>query len=267
MNPNHIGTNFDNFLKEEEIMTDKQIKLYQGDCLEIMQSIPNNSIDCIICDLPYGTTSCKWDNVIPFDKLWEQYKRIRKDGAPIILFGSEPFSTHLRLSNLKEYKYDWIWEKTRPSGIGFKNQPMRKHENIIVFVNGKIKTFNPIMEQKEANGKLSTRKPWATWNTGKSSHLKGETDKKVCNEKRKPTSVLKFSSAPNFPQNLHPTQKPEALLTYLVTTYTNKGDLVLDNCMGSGTTGVACKKLDRHFIGIELEEKYFKIAEKRIYDR
>jgi site-specific DNA-methyltransferase (adenine-specific) len=240
------------------------IELYNGDCLDIMLQIPDKSIDCIICDLPYGTTANSWDKIIPFDKLWEQYKRIRKDGAPIILFGSEPFSTHLRLSNLKEYKYDWIWEKSRPSGIGFKNQPMRKHENIIVFLKDKIKTFNPIMEHKEAGGKISTRKAWATWNTGKSGHLKGKTDKKVCNEKRKPTSILKFSSVPNFPKNLHPTQKPESLLEYLVTTYTNKGDWILDNCMGSGTTGVACKKLSRNFIGIEKDIKYFDIAQKRI---
>lgn len=239
------------------------IELYNGDCLDIMLQIPDKSIDCIICDLPYGTTACSWDTIIPFDKLWEQYKRIRKDNTPIVLFGSEPFSTYLRMSNIKEFKYDWIWEKSRPSGISFKTQPMKKHEIISVFFK-KINTFNEILEDREYLGEISTRKPWATWNTGKSEHLKGETNKKIFNEKRKPTSILKFSSVPNFPKNLHPTQKPESLLEYLVTTYTNKGDWILDNCMGSGTTGVACKKLGRNFIGIELEKEYFDIAEKRI---
>lgn len=240
------------------------VKLYKGDCLEVMKQIPDKSVDMILCDLPYGTTACKWDIVIPFEPLWEQYKRIRKDNVPIVLFGSEPFSTYLRMSNIKEFKYDWIWEKSRPSGINFKSQPMKKHEIISVFCKNKIEVFNAILEDKEANGKVSQRKPWATWNTGNSKHLKGETAKKLCNSKRNPTSILKFSSVPNFPKNLHPTQKPVALLEYLVKTYTNENDTVLDNCMGSGSTGVACINTNRNFIGIEKEEKYFNIAEERI---
>ena len=242
----------------------KRYKLFLGDCLEVMKKIPDKSIDCIICDLPYGTTACSWDVAIPFDKLWEQYKRIRKDNTPIVLFGSEPFSTYLRMSNIEEYKYDWIWEKSRPSGINFKSQPMKKHEIISVFCKNKIEVFNAILENKEANGKISHRKPWATWNTGKSEHLKGKTDKKICNSKRKPTSILKFSSVSNFPKNLHPTQKPVPLLEYLIKTYSNENDLILDNCMGSGSTGVACMNLNRKFIGIEKEEKYFNIAKERI---
>lgn len=241
------------------------IDIYNGDCLEIMKQIPDKSIDAIICDLPYGTTTCSWDVVIPFDKLWEQYKRIRKDNTPIILFGSEPFSTYLRMSNIKEYKYDWIWEKSRPTGINFKNQPMRKHENVIVFCQNKIITFNPILEDKEYMGKKSNRKPWYTWNTGKGSgsSITGSTTRKLCNSKRKPTSVLKFGSVSNYPKNLHPTQKPVALLEYLIKTYTNENETVLDNCMGSGSTGVACLNTNRHFIGIEKDENYFNIAKER----
>ena len=238
-------------------------KIILGDCLDIMNDIPDKSIDCIICDLPYGTTACSWDTVIPFDKLWEQYKRIRKDNTPIVLFGSEPFSTYLRMSNIKEFKYDWIWEKSRPSGISFKTQPMKKHEIISVFFK-KINTFNEILEDREYLGKISTRKPWATWNTGKSEHLKGETNKKIFNEKRKPTSILKFSSVPNFPINLHPTQKPISLLEYLIKTYSNEGDLILDNCSGSGSLAIACHNLKRRFICIERDTDYYNASVERL---
>ena len=239
-------------------------KIINADCMDILKQLPDKCIDAIICDLPYGTTACSWDSIIPFDKLWEQYKRIRKDNTPIVLFGSEPFSTYLRMSNIKEYKYDWIWEKSRPSGINFKSRPMKKHEIISVFCKNKIKVFNAILENKEANGKISHRKPWITWNTGKSEHLKGKTDKKICNSKRKPTSILKFSSVSNFPKNLHPTQKPVALLEYLVKTYSNEGDLILDNCSGSGTTAVACHNLKRRFICIERDIDYYKASVERL---
>ena len=239
--------------------------LIQGDCIEVMQNLINQGVkvDAIITDPPYGTTACKWDSVIPFDKMWDCLHKLIKDNGAIVLFGSEPFSTYLRMSNIKEFKYDWIWEKSRPSGISFKTQPMKKHEIISVFFK-KINTFNEILEDREYLGEISTRKPWATWNTGKSEHLKGETNKKIFNEKRKPTSILKFSSVPNFPKNLHPTQKPVALMEYLIKTYTNEGETVLDFTMGSGTTGVACKNLNRKFIGIEKDEKYFEIAKERI---
>ena len=243
-----------------------KIELYNGDCLEIMNSLIEKGIkvDAVITDPPFGTTACAWDVVIPFDKMWECLNALTDTTSAIVLFGIEPFSSALRMSNIKNYKNDWIWEKSRPSGINLKNQPMRKHETISVFAKGKIDTFNPIMEAKEANGQISTRKPWATWNTGKSEHLKGKTNKKICNEKRKPTSILKFPSVSNFPKNLHPTQKPLALMEYLIKTYTNEGETVLDFTMGSGTTGCACKELNRNFIGIEKDENYFKIAEERI---
>lgn len=241
-----------------------EVKLIHGDCLEKMKDIPDKSIDAIICDLPYGTTSNKWDVVIPFDKLWEQYDRIVKSGGVIALFGSEPFCTNLRISNFKNFKYDWIWEKSRPSGINFQTQPMKKHEIISIFCNEKIKIFNPIMELKEYKGSVSNRKPWNTWNTGKSNHIKGETKKKLCNSMRKPTSILKFPSVSNYPKNLHPTQKPVPLLEYLIKTYSNEGDTILDNCMGSGSTMVACLNTKRNGIGIELNDEYFAIAEKRV---
>lgn len=241
------------------------IELYNGDCLEVMDNLISRGVkvDAIIADPPYGTTACKWDSVIPFELMWDCLHKLIKDNGVIVLFGSEPFSSALRMSNIKEFKYDWIWEKSRPSGIGFKTQPMKKHEIISVFFE-KINTFNEILEDREYLGKISTRKPWATWNTGKSEHLKGKTDKKIFNEKRKPTSILKFSSVPNFPSNLHPTQKPVALMEYLIKTYTNEGETVLDFTMGSGSTGVACVNTNRKFIGIEKEEKYFEIAKKRI---
>lgn len=235
---------------------DKQIIIYKGDCLEVMKNIPDNSIDCIICDLPYGTTRNKWDIVIPLDKLWEQYKRIRKDNTPIILFGSEPFSTYLRMSNIQEFKYDWVWNKSQITGfLNAKKQPLRQYELIHVFYEKQC-TYNPIMTV----GKMQTK---ATGNG--STNYNGYNAMPTKNNIYYPKNILEI------PQKRikagHPTQKPIELLEYLVKTYSNEGDLILDNCMGSGTTGIACKKLNRKFIGIELEGKYFEIAEKRIYDR
>lgn len=235
------------------------IKLYKGDCLEVMKDIPDKSIDMILCDLPYGTTACKWDVVIPFDKLWEQYNRIIKDNGAIILFGSEPFSTELRHSNLKMYRYDWIWQKTIASNFALsKKQPQKKHENIMVFYK-KQPTYNPQMEE----GKPYTDKR----NKGNRNVVVGIENnfkRQPIENKgtRYPSSIQKFSNGNN--KNVHPTQKPVALLEYLIKTYTNEGETVLDNCMGSGTTGVACKHTNRRFIGIELDDKYFEIAKKRI---
>lgn len=227
-----------------------------ADCLELMPQMESGIFDMILCDLPYGTTACKWDAIIPFDKLWEQYERLIKPNGAIVLFGAEPFSSLLRMSNLKMYKYDWIWEKSRPSGISLsKNQPMRKHEMIIVFAPGKT-TFNKQLEEKEASGIVSKRKAWKTWNTS-SEHGLNKTEPKFCNEKRNPTTILKFSSVSNFPKSLHPTQKPVPLFEYLIKTYTNEGELILDNCAGSGTTGEACYNTGRNYIQIEREQKYF----------
>lgn len=229
------------------------IQLYKGDCLEVMKQIPDKSVDMILCDLPYGTTACKWDIVIPFEPLWEQYKRITKDNAAIVLFGSEPFSSRLRMSNIKDYKYDWVWNK-KQTGNPFlaKKQPLKIHENIMVF---NTSFYKPIMRV----GKMRTK------GGSKYSNIKvfGGTDK-TKNDLYYPTSILDFPNCSTKSIKLHPTQKPVELCEYLIKTYTNEGDLVLDNCMGSGTTGVACKRLNRNFIGIELDDKYFEIAKNRI---
>ena len=235
------------------------IKLLQGDCLKLMQDIPDKSIDMILCDLPYGTTACKWDSVIPFEPLWEQYKRIIKDNGAICLFGSEPFSSKLRLSNLKNYKYDWVWEKTKPSGhLNAKKQPLRKYENISVFYK-KQSTYNP---QGLVYGCFNNNRP------SRSKKIKGEytfgieRDFGISNATNYPSNILVYSNRNN--NNLHPTQKPVELLEYLIKTYTNEGEVVLDNCMGSGSTGVACINTNRNFIGMELDENYFNIAKERI---
>lgn len=237
------------------------ITLWQGDCLDLMKNIADTSVDCIICDLPYGTTSCKWDIIIPFDELWEQYNRIIKTNGAIILFGQEPFSSLLRTSNLKDYKYDIYWEKERLTNINqVKRRVGKTVENISIFYEKQC-TYNPQMIKY--NGKPRTNKV----KNGKLGKLTDENEKKVFeyhdNGLRYPTQVWKFQRD-CLVSNLHPTQKPLALLEELVKTFSNENDLILDNCMGSGTTGVACKNLGRRFIGIEKEEKYFKIAKERI---
>lgn len=218
-----------------------------------MKQILDKSVDMILCDLPYGTTACKWDTVIPFDKLWEQYNRVIKDNGAIVLFGSEPFSSALRMSNIKNYKYDWVWNK-KQTGNPFlaKKQPLKIHENIMVF---NTLFYKPIMRI----GKMRTK------GGSKESNIKvfGGTDK-TQNNIYYPTSILDIPNCANKSKKLHPTQKPVALMEYLIKTYTNENDTVLDNCMGSGTTGVACKHLNRNFIGIELDPHYFEIAKNRI---
>ena len=223
--------------------------LLQGDCLELMKQVPDKSIDLILCDLPYGTTKCKWDSVIPFDKLWTQYNRIIKDNSAIVLFGAEPFSSSLRMSNIKNYKYDWVWEKEQGTNqLNAKIQPLRKHENICVFIyNPQMEEGTPYTINRNTQTELyNAQKPSNTVNTGT----------------RYPTTILKFNR--ELKNRFHPTQKPIALLEYLVKTYTNEGDIVLDNCMGSGSTGVACRNTNREFIGMELDEKYYKIACERL---
>ena len=234
------------------------INLYQGDCLEIMKQIKDKSIDMILCDLPYGTTKCSWDIVIPFDKLWFQYERIIKENGAIVLFGSEPFSSKLRISNLRMYKYDWIWKKTKAQGfLNSKKMPLKDYENICVFYK-RLPVYNP---QGIIYGNFQ--------NDRKSKYIKGEDiygkEKEfgISHMSNFPKQIIEFSN-PSGKGQLHPTQKPVELLEYLIKTYTNENDLVLDNCMGSGSTGVACKNLNRNFIGIELDENYFKIAKERI---
>ena len=306
-----------------------EIKLYQGDCLELMKNIPDCSVDLVLCDPPYGTTSCAWDSVIPLNQLWEQYNRILKETGIVILFGSQPFTTQLINSNFDNFRYEYIWVKNNCSNFQLSNkQPLKYHENICVFYNDIIQTvFSDIMQREMSrlnltqsdlqqlclsrNGnptgwvsnklkgaQIPTKSQWHklcevfkiaddyevllsrlkthTYNTQTSSvniiqsnlgkagslgHLSTKFDTYVQTQTGFPQSVLYFSREPN---PIHPTQKPLDLIEYLIKTYTNEGDLVLDNCMGSGTTGVACRHLNRNFIGMELDNVYFTMAEERI---
>ena len=238
-----------------------EITLIQGDCLEKMKDIPDGSIDMVLCDLPYGTTACSWDSVISFDKLWEQYNRICKETSPIVLFGQEPFSSTLRLSNIGNWKYDWYWEKERLTNISqVKKRAGKTIETISVFYRKQC-TYNPQMSKH--HGRLRSNKV----KNGKMGVLTDSGEKKVFEYNdtgfRYPTQLLTFQRD-CLKSNLHPTQKPVLLCEYLVKTYTNEGDTVLDNCAGSGTTGIACMNLNRNFIGIELDKDYFDIAESRI---
>lgn len=232
------------------------INLMQGDCLELMKNIPDGSVDMVLCDLPYGTTACKWDNVIPFEPLWEQYNRIIKKNGAICLFGSEPFSSALRMSNIKNFKYDWIWNKRLAgNGILAKKQPLKIHEIVSVF---NTSIYYPQMVKGKLRNKM----------TGglKESEITGGNTivSEYKNDLYYPRSILEFSIANMRKGRLHPTQKPVSLLEYLIKTYTNEGESVLDNCMGSGSTGVACVNTGRNFVGIELDNGYFEIAQKRI---
>ncbi len=229
-------------------------KLYNGDCLEVMKDIPDKSIDMILCDLPYGTTKNKWDGIIPLDTLWKQYKRIIKDNGAIVLFSQMPFTAELVHSNLKLFKYEWVWKKE--SGTGFlnaKKMPLKIHENILIFYKN-TPIYNPQMRKgfksySQMSGRGST-------NYGKQIRVQ------TINEgERYPIDIIEFK---RDKEKLHPTQKPLQLLEYLIKTYTNEGETVLDNCMGSGSTGVACLNTNRNFIGIELDKEYYKIAENRI---
>ena len=230
----------------------KKIDLRQGDCLELMKDIPNKSIDMILADLPYGTTACKWDTIIPFEPLWEQYERVIKDNGAIVLTASQPFTTALAASNMKLFRYTWVWEKEQ--GVNFllaKKQPMKVHEDVLVFYK-RQPTYNP---------QMVPGKPY-TSGKGDSGEVTGRVKKKQTKNKgtRYPRTVQRI----NRETGLHPTQKPVALLEYLIKTYTKENDIVLDNVMGSGSTGVACINTNRNFIGIELDEDYFEIAKKRI---
>ena len=229
-------------------------KLYRGDCLEIMPTIPDKSIGMILCDLPYGTTACKWDVIIPFEPLWKEYKRVIKDRGCIALFGSEPFSSYLRMSNIKNYKYDWIWNKVKPSNhLNAKIQPLRLFENIIIFSDLPCRYF-PIMSERNKPFTGTDKGTQETYGKTSGGYTKTYTQKY-------PDGHLIF---PKITSMTHPTQKPVALLEYLIKTYTLENETILDNCMGSGSTGVACINTNRNFIGIEKEENYFHIAQKRI---
>ena len=234
------------------------ISLHNGDCLELMKDIPDKSVDMILCDLPYGTTRNKWNSIIPLNNLWNEYKRIIKDNGAIVLFSAEPFTSHLITSNIKLFRYDLIWAK--PQGSDFLNanrKPLRSHENICVF----YKT-QPTYNAQKTNGKPYKAKSGETTSTN-FGKFNGNYHTENIDGKRCPLTVLNFNGEHNKGK-LHPTQKPVALLEYLIKTYSNEGDTVLDNCMGSGSTGVACVNTNRNFIGIELDENYFNVAKERI---
>ena len=235
-------------------------KVLHGDCLELMKDIPSGSIDAIITDPPYGTTACKWDSVIPFDLMWEQLNRIIKPNGAIVLFGSQPFTSTLIVSNLKMYRHQWIWKKSRPANFMNANyQPMKYHEDVLVFGLNKV-NYYPI--------KFKGNKNHASTARSGSSNIYGLYENKAgvdTNDMKYPSSIIEIKSTDST-KNLHPTQKPVALMEYLIKTYTNENETVLDFTMGSGTTGVACVNLNRNFIGIEKDDKYFEIAKKRITD-
>mgnify|MGYP003655599021 CR=1 FL=1 len=234
------------------------IDLRLGDCLEVMKSIPSGSIDAIITDPPYGTTACKWDSVIPFDLMWKQLNRIIKPNGAIVLFGSEPFSSALRMSNIKNYKYDWIWnKKLAGNAILAKHQPLKIHELIHIFSSKGRATYIP----QKTKGKL--RKKMFNKTLQPSTLNKVTQAKETFNDLYYPKSIQDFSMA-NRRGRLHPTQKPILLMEYLIKTYTKENETVLDFTMGSGSTGVAAKNLNRNFIGIEQDPNYFKIATDRI---
>ena len=243
---------------KNEYCKDK-VQLYKGDCLEIMKDIPDKSIDMILCDLPYGTTACKWDVIIPFDTLWEQYNRIIKDNGAIVLFATQPFTSVLVNSNIKGYKHHWIWEKNRGTGFQVaKYRPMMATEDIIAFTKkGERINYYPIMIERDKpildHGAKSSNgtNPLASFDNNL---------KKVYTHKY-PTNIIKIDKVG---KTIHPTQKPVELLEYLIKTYTIEGELVLDNCMGSGSTGIACLNTNRRFIGIEKDDKYFDLAYNRI---
>jgi len=233
--------------------------LMLGDCLERMREIPDASVDAIICDLPYQVTSCAWDIAIPFDHLWKHYKRIRKSNAAVVLTASQPFTSILVMSNLDWFKTEWVWDKVMPTGFAIaKYVPMKRHESVLVFAPGRT-TYNPQMVPWE--------KPRTYTRSVKtyqgSQNLKTHDGVPRTMTHQYPKSIIVFSNADNKNKS-HPTQKPVSLMEYLVKTYTNPGDVILDNCFGSGTTGVACVNTGRRFIGIEQHEPYFDIGRRRI---
>jgi len=240
--------------------------LFQGDCLDIMPLIPDNSIDCIITDPPYGTTACKWDSVIDFDLMWEQLNRIIKPNGAIVLFGSEPFSSTLRMSNIKNYKYDWIWDKERGVGAStVKYRPMKQHEIISVFANERH-NYYPIKTPREKILDSSNWKFKTIHSENGNFNSKGKPGR-IYKDKF-PTSLLRYHKDKkecNGLNRVHPTQKPLELMEYLIKTYTNENEIVLDFTMGSGSTMVASKNLNRKFIGIEKEPKYYELAVGRVF--
>lgn len=244
--------------------------IQQGDCLELMKKIPDKHIDMILCDLPYGTTACKWDAIIPFEPLWRQYERIIKDKGAIVLTASQPFTSALVMSNPKMFKYEWIYQKTAGSNFAtLKYQPMKEHESILVF-SKETHFYYPIFEERSGNEVGKTRKSARNISTKDSSNgevygqITRDRDTREYGELRNPGSIQKFNNRVPSDRGLHPTQKPVALMEYLIKTYTQENEIVVDNCAGSFSTGVAAINLNRKFIGYELDEKYFEIGKERL---
>jgi len=235
-----------------------------ADCFDVFPFIADKSVDAIIADLPYGTTACKWDSILPLDKLWAEYKRVLKDDGCIILTASQPFTSALVMSNPKMFKYEWIWKKTRYSGnLNATRMPLKAHESVLIFAKGKTKYF-PIKTEAPEHliDKRKTINPSIVKDGGAYNGSKGFVNiRKKDDGTRYPISVQEFKNPNN--NSLHPTQKPIELMEYLVKTYTNEGDMVLDNTMGSGTTNLACIKLNRKSIGIEKEKQYYDVAVRR----
>jgi len=233
------------------------MQLMNGDCLELMKGIPDGSVDMVLCDLPYGTTACAWDSVISFDRLWDEYKRALKPDGVLAFTSSQPFTTTLVASNMQYFRYELVWEKSKATGHALCNKrPMKAHESICIFSKG-AHLYNPQKTPgKPYKQRLGTKES-KEFSTGTSRNDNASGD-------RYPRSVLYFKTAESEGKSQHPTQKPVALMEYLIRTYTHEGMTVLDNCMGSGTTGVACVNTGRKFIGIEMDEGYFDIAQKRI---
>lgn len=245
-------------------MSEGKKEILLGDCLELMKDIPNGSIDMILCDLPYGTTACKWDTIIPFDKLWEQYERIIKQNGAIVLTASQPFTSALVMSNPKIFKYDFSWDKKKLSGVlNAKKQPLRRHEDILVFYKS-LPTYNP---QMRYDGKKTGIKYHIV---DSENYRKTEIINKYADDgSRYPTSIIDNINGVigNSKEKLpHPTQKPIALFEYFIKTYTNENEIILDNCAGSGTTAIACLNTNRQFIVMEKEQKYYDIILKRVAD-
>ena len=243
----------------------QDIELIHGECLEEMDKLIEQGIkvDMILCDLPYGTTACKWDSIIPFDELWIRYNKIIKDNGAVVLFGSEPFSSRLRMSNIKNYKYDWVWIKERGTGFNFsKYQPLRMNENISVFYS-KLNYYNSIGEKlkKPYYHVLPIPKNESSPMTSNGLNEDGTRKYELYTHTKK-NNILRFSR--DYKNKLHPTQKPVALLEYLIKTYTNENELVLDNCFGSCSTGIACMNTNRRFIGIEKDDNYFNVGKDRV---
>ena len=232
--------------------------VYQGDCLDVMPTLPDKSIDMVLCDLPYCTTACKWDTIIPFEPLWAQYERIIKDNGAIVLTATEPFASLLRVSKLNNFKYDWVWDKVHAVGFQVaKYRPMQQHENVLIFGKGKV-NYSPLMVERP---KVRESKLYGNSDVSPLKHIHYR-DRKYTHWY--PKSIIKFSGA-DHSNILHPTQKPVDLFEYLIKTYTNESDTVLDNCAGSGTTAIACINTKRNYILIEKEPEYIEIINDRIY--